>query len=289
MKYFCALLVIASGWTSSPVFAAFAADSSPLNQSLKDARQQMERVREQVAAGLLASSKLADAQIALDDATDGEVLDRTLYGHVDIQDLDIQNLTEAQSNEMMTAAQRRVDRAQAEVDRGRALIAEGVAPKEYCADSEAELARRMQALDQAKGRAELLNEVVAMVHAEIAMPAHGEKSAVPGVAEEFVDGSHGLLTSKDIKSLTLAFEKKFDIPLPVSARGETAVHRALGFDHTGRIDVALMPDSTEGKWLRSYLEAESIPYYAFRVAIPGKATGAHIHVGPGSTRLQSTD
>jgi hypothetical protein len=27
----------------------------------------------------------------------------------------------------------------------------------------------------------------------------------------------------------------------------------------------------------------------FRVAIPGKATGAHIHVGPGSTRLLSID
>jgi hypothetical protein len=220
---------------------------------------------------------------------DQEVLDQTLYGHIDFQDL-----TEAQSSEMVTAAQRRVDRAQAEVDRGKTLIAEGVAPKEYCADSEAELARREQTLNQAKDRAALLNEIVAMARAEIE-PAEidrrerGEKSAGPGVAEEFVDGAHGLLTSKDIKNLTLAFEKKFDKPLPVSARGETAVHRALGFDHTGRIDVALMPDSTEGKWLRGYLEAADIPYYAFRVAIAGKATGAHIHVGPGSTRLQSTD
>jgi hypothetical protein len=97
------------------------------------------------------------------------------------------------------------------------------------------------------------------------------------------------LTSNDIKTLTLAFEKKFDKPLPVSARGETAVHRALGFDHTGRIDVAITPDSAEGVWLRQYLEAKDIPYYAFRVAMPGKATGAHIHVGPGSTRLQATD
>lgn len=289
MKYFRALSVAAAGLiygltlvSISP--AALAADSSPLNQSLKDARQQMERVREQVDAGLLPASKLADAQTALDDAMDQEVLDQTLYGHVDIQDL-----TEAQSSDMMTAAQRRVDRAQAEVDRGRALIAEGVAPKEYCADSEAELARRAQALDQAKHRAALLDEIVAMVRVEIETQPRGAKFAGPGVAEEFVDGAHGLLTAKDMKSLTLAFEKKFDKPLPVSARGETAVHRALGFDHTGRIDVALMPDSTEGKWLRAYLETNDIPYYAFRVAIAGKATGAHIHVGPGSARLQSTD
>jgi hypothetical protein len=243
----------------------------------------MERVKEQVASGLLPPSKLAAAQQALDDATDESVLDQTLYGHVEIQDL-----TEAQASEMLTAAQRLVDRAQAEVDRGKALIAEGVAPKDFCVEFEAELGRRTQVLGQAKDRAALLNEIVAMVHAEIETRPHGGKSA-PGAAEEYVDGSHGLLTSKDIKTLTLAFEKKFDKPMPVSARGETATHRALGFDHTGRIDVALMPDSTEGKWLRAYLEANDIPYYAFRVAIAGKATGAHIHVGPGSTRLLPTD
>jgi hypothetical protein len=271
MKYLCALLALAS-W-------AAAADSPAVTQ----ARQQLDRAREQVASGLLPSSKLAEAQKALDDATDESVLDQTLYGHVEIQDL-----TEAQAVQMMTAAQRRVDRTQAEVDHGRELIAEGVAPKDYCADSEAELARRRQVLDQARDRAALLNEIVAMVHAEIETP-HGVKSTGSGLAEEFVDGSHGLLTTKDIKDLTLAFEKKFDRPMPVSARGETAVHRALGFDHTGRIDVALLPDSAEGKWLRVYLERKDIPYYAFRIAIPGKATGAHIHIGPGSTRLQLTD
>ena len=56
------------------------------------------------------------------------------------------------------------------------------------------------------------------------------------------------------------------------ARGSTAVHRAMGFDHTGRIDVALNPDALEGQWLRKYLDSKDIPYYAFRIAIPGKAT-----------------
>jgi len=282
MKYFYPLLITVIGLVSG---SAFAADSPAVTQ----ARERMESVRGQVAEGLLPASKLVEAQAALDDASDGAVLEQTLYGHVEIQDL-----TEAQANEMLTAAQRRVDRTQAEVERGRALIAQGVEPKEYSADSEAELARRVQALDQAKECATLLNEIVAMVTAEIETRAEndkrpGRKSAGGGVAEEFVDGAHGLLTAKDIKNVTLAFEKKFDEPLPVSARGETAVHRALGFDHTGRIDVALTPDSAEGKWLRAYLEAAGIPYYAFRVAIPGKATGAHIHIGPGSTRLQSTD
>ena len=70
-----------------------------------------------------------------------------------------------------------------------------------------------------------------------------------------------------------------------SAVGETAVHRALGFDHRNRVDVALNPDQPEGVWLRRYLESRRIPYFAFWQAVPGKATGAHIHMGPMSTRL----
>jgi hypothetical protein len=67
--------------------------------------------------------------------------------------------------------------------------------------------------------------------------------------------------------------------------GETAVHRALGFDHRNRVDVAVHPDQPEGVWLRQYLELHYIPYFAFRRAVPGKATGAHIHIGPMSTPL----
>ena len=83
-----------------------------------------------------------------------------------------------------------------------------------------------------------------------------------------------------------AFERRFGKTLPVSAMGETAVHRTLGFDHRGRVDVAIFPDTAEGNWLRDYLSKNRIPYFAFRQAVPGKATGAHIHIGPMSTRLK---
>jgi hypothetical protein len=68
--------------------------------------------------------------------------------------------------------------------------------------------------------------------------------------------------------------------------GDTAVHRALGFDHRGRVDLAINPDQPEGVWLREYLTANKIPFFAFRQAVPGKATGAHIHLGPMSTHLK---
>lgn len=99
----------------------------------------------------------------------------------------------------------------------------------------------------------------------------------------------GHFSQTDLKGVETAFEKKFKKPLPISANGETSVHRALGFDHRGRVDVALTPDQSEGVWLRTYLESNDIPYYAFRSAVPGKATGAHIHIGPGSTRLRAAD
>jgi hypothetical protein len=96
-----------------------------------------------------------------------------------------------------------------------------------------------------------------------------------------------LFTHNDFEHVKQAFEHQFHTALPVSADGETAVHAALGFDHRNRVDVALLPDAPEGVWLRHYLEASAIPYYAFRSSVPGKATGAHIHIGPPSGRLQA--
>ena len=53
----------------------------------------------------------------------------------------------------------------------------------------------------------------------------------------------------------MRIQRQFGKSLPVSAKGDTALHRSLGFDHRGRVDIALNPDQTEGSWLRS-LSAE---------------------------------
>jgi hypothetical protein len=258
---------------------AFAADESP---TVTQARQDFEKLRQQVQAGLQPASKLKEAQESIDDALDAAVLERTLYGHVEIE-----NLSPSEADEMVNAAVRRLARTQKQVDRAQELIANGVAAPNFSEDSKAELDRRAQALNQAKSRAELLTRMVEIARAETA-PSPDKPLTGIWKPKEFVDGDH-LLADQDIRDITLSFEKHFHEPLPVSARGMTEVHRALGFDHTGRVDVAVTPDSAEGQWLRKYLESKSIPYYAFRVAIPGKATGAHIHIGPGSTRLHVTD
>ena len=81
------------------------------------------------------------------------------------------------------------------------------------------------------------------------------------------------------------FTTRFGRALPISAWGQTAVHDRLGFDHRDALDVAVHPDSAEGRALMTYLRSASISFIAFRGAVPGVATGAHIHIGPASQRL----
>lgn len=82
------------------------------------------------------------------------------------------------------------------------------------------------------------------------------------------------------------FQANFKRPLPLSAFGQSDTHNRLGFDHSNSFDVALHPDTSEAQALMSYLRSYGIPFTAFRGAIPGNATGAHIHIGSPSRRVR---
>jgi hypothetical protein len=254
-------------------FAVFCSIKAQESQRVVSARHEIENVEWLVKTGALPPVKIAEARENLDDAIDEAVLDSTLYAH-----LGVEEFTEQQASDMVDAAQRRVDRQQEKVNRINKMVSMDLVPPSDRIDLEKELATREDALQQAKVRAALLSELVGMAHAEI------EGIAGRGLAEEKTPGTR-LIKPQELKTLTLAFEKQFSEPFPISAKGMTAVHRALHMDHTGRVDVALNPDSPEGIWLREHLDALGIPYYAFRTAIAGKATAPHIHIGPGSTRL----
>jgi hypothetical protein len=117
-----------------------------------------------------------------------------------------------------------------------------------------------------------------------------EEAAYTGtrpLVERF-DGK-GTVSRLEYKKVLLAWEKQFAKPLPVSADGDTHFHRTLGFDHRGRVDIALSPDEPEGRALIDMLQKDNIPFYAIRGAVPGKASGAHIHIGPPSQRLRVAD
>lgn len=90
---------------------------------------------------------------------------------------------------------------------------------------------------------------------------------------------------KDVPRLEQRFAAAFGRKLPISSFGQTSVHDRLGFDHRAAIDVAVHPDSAEGRWLMAHLRASGIPFMGVRATVPGTSTGAHIHVGPPSGRL----
>lgn len=81
------------------------------------------------------------------------------------------------------------------------------------------------------------------------------------------------------------FQAKFGRQLPISAWGQSATHDRLGFDHRHAMDVAVHPDSLEGRALMDYLRSLGIPFTAFRAPIAGSATGVHIHIGQPSHRV----
>jgi hypothetical protein len=96
-----------------------------------------------------------------------------------------------------------------------------------------------------------------------------------------------LWSLSDAPKVEKFFAQTFGRVLPISAFGQTAVHDRMKFDHRDAMDIALHPDSNEGRSLIAYLRQTGIPFVAFRNAVPGAATGAHIHIGKPSIRNTS--
>jgi len=90
----------------------------------------------------------------------------------------------------------------------------------------------------------------------------------------------------DSRKVENFFFTKFGRPLPTSAFGQSDIHDRWGLDHRQGMDVGLHPDSSEGIALVDFLRAENIPFLVFRHAIPGVATGPHIHIGFPSHRYR---
>jgi hypothetical protein len=179
---------------------------------------------------------------------------------------------EQSAREMLAAAQRLAERAAKRADRS----------GEASAREEAEHAR--QTLDMVTERAAMLAEAIEMARADEQRPGGAR---MVNLATLRYDGSGRLIRPAEMAQLSAEYFRKFSKTLPVSAWGESSTHVLYGFDHRGRVDVAVNPDGPEGLWIRGWLERQRIPYYAFRSAVLGRATGPHIHIGPGSTRVQA--
>src|SRR5687768_7010588 len=80
------------------------------------------------------------------------------------------------------------------------------------------------------------------------------------------------------------FQQTFKRPLPIAVFGQGAIHNRWHLDHRNAMDVSLHPDGAEGQALIDFMRRNGIPFSAFRGAIPGVATGPHIHIGRPSSR-----
>lgn len=250
---------------------------------MASAQKNVERVKTLVAAGDLPPGDLEKAKASLADAQDEETLAKTLYSGQSAQEM-----TPEESKAMMTAAQRRVDRQVQLVENDRQLRRKGVLPSAKLTAAEAELATRRRVLQLADERAKQVQQIAAMADVESA-DAGQSGAEQPGdelLTPEIRYDGYGHFSLRQLRSIRRAYYSEFHERLPVTAIGETRLHRRLGLNHRGRVDVGLNPDCPQGVWLRHYLEARHIPYLAFRCAIRGAATAPHIHIGPESTRLR---
>ncbi len=88
-----------------------------------------------------------------------------------------------------------------------------------------------------------------------------------------------------VEKIAKFFQARCGQPLPISAMGQSATHDRMGLDHREALDIALQPDSEEGRALIGFLRINGIPFIAFRSRVLGMSTGAHIHVGRPSPRV----
>ena len=251
---------------------------TPGDPEVARARAEIERLRDLVAAGAAPRIQLEKAEAAVADAEDAAILRKTIYGS---------ELTAAQSDDMLAAATRRLDRRRKALEDAQRLVEMKVAPPLSLKPFQEEVDAFLKELALAESRSRLTYELAQMALAEEALATRLAEAPAeaPAIAERY-DGD-GIFNMVAFSRIEAVFEEHFGKPMPITAMGETAVHRALGFDHRGRVDVGLHPDTPEGQWLRSYLVENRIPFFLFRQAVPGRATGAHIHIGPISTRLSS--
>ncbi len=240
------------------------------------ARIDVARIQTLVGAGSLPQSSLDEAQTRLADITDEATLKETLYSSIKLADL-----TADQHAQMLAAAQRRVDRQSAVLCERQRLLEMGIISKAEMQSVNEEMEARRHVLELAKDRLRL------QIQSQMAVEEQNlERALESGTSRKAMlkfDGN-GHFGHQEFAIISSEFEQQFHYPLPVTARGQTSLHRSLGLDHRGKIDVGLNPEDPEGIWLRHFLEDHQIPYIAFRAAVPGSATAPHIHLGTGSSR-----
>jgi hypothetical protein len=177
----------------------------------------------------------------------------------------------------------------AALEERRELYAAGVLAAAYVDEAERALVAAERDLDDARTAIEEADRILfeASLQQRLArldpLPRGGYEDAVTLVRFNGVSP----WSLRDVPALERRFIGVFGRSLPISAFGQTKVHDWLGLDHRTAIDVAVHPDSAEGRWLMQHLREAGIPFIGVRAMVPGASTGSHVHVGAASPRMMA--
>lgn len=199
------------------------------------------------------------------------------------------NEYKASLEKLRASYEKSVVRAEEELVKSNNLFAAGLISKN-------QLEAEQQAVAKAKGQVEEVNLRIANADTQIAhtlLEADAEKKmakiriprgGLVQTATLIRFNGAGAWAIGDAWKVQRFFQDSFRRPLPISVFGQGAIHDRWRLDHRNSMDISLHPDGPEGQALIGFLRTHGIPFLAFRGAIPGTATGAHIHIGRPSHR-----
>ena len=172
----------------------------------------------------------------------------------------------------------------------RTLLAEGLISKLQVEENERALAADKAKVEETRRQMSNADEQVAGIFAETAAEQQLAKNLrlarqslvrTASFTRYTGAGGGGLSHAGKVQRF---FTDTFNKPLPIAVFGQGPIHDRWRLDHRNAMDIQLHPDGAEGRALLDFLQKNGIPYLAFRSAIPGTATGPHIHIGRPSHR-----
>ena len=183
-----------------------------------------------------------------------------------------------------------ITKAEEKLELSKKLLAEGLIAKTQVEENERVVAEAKQKVAETRRQMTSADEQIAGVLVETAADEQISKDL--RLARQrlvrtssfirFTGGSGWNLG--DAWKIQRFFSDAFKKQLPIAVFGQGAIHERWRLDHRNAMDIQLHPDGAEGQALLNFLQKNGIPYSAFRSAIPGTATGPHIHIGRPSHR-----
>jgi hypothetical protein len=208
--------------------------------------------------------------------------------------------TEYKSNleQLLTLYEGEAKRAEAQLANVKELLAQGLVTRSELETAEDSVTRTREKVAEAQAQLKSADVLIAeaLVEAEAvestpkvrpSSPARTANTLVQTTAYIRYGGARAWSLS-DATAIKQFFAGRFGRALPIGAFGQSALHNRWGYDHRNAMDVGVNPGSNEGQALMQYLRANGIPFLAFHFAVPGVATGPHIHIGLPSHRIART-